>query len=485
MESQTAQLIQLGLSGFALFRFFHSSLRPIKSNWIRIKNNNQNFGFYYNLSVIFPEVLYSFCAFTGFMIATLLIINAFIPTFPEFLNDKTSSLYYLFLTVLVAVLVLTAFDSKTIISKFFLLLTKDFNTKINQGWINAKWHIDEEPDYFVKINNKNVSKISNDIINLIVADGVDEQNRTSKPNVTQEELCNYLLLGNSIENLIHRDHRGNKNFLPIWWKFMKFCAESDQRPFLPSGINEAITEEKDFYNYLKVIAGDNVEIVTINNLDINEVMRENTRVLSKSFSGNALNLTKTWYGGNSVRRLMKNLKKFKSFRKVDDRDETYKRLYFKQAAIRHKLWPKMKIKNFLFPHSSGITVFFLNSELLNVNPKKNVLKEDLNFKNLIVSCQTEVVKEVYRKIRVNPDDRAALTFIKNIGHDPELFRIADTLDYVLFNHARKYCSELIQPDSSGYDINCRLGDNTLGQCVCDLSPVRWRRGTEGYLNKIV
>ena len=484
MDTQiTFQTLQIGLSIFAMFRFFHSSLKPIKPNWLRIKKNNQNFGFYYFLPVIVPEFFYSLFVILGFSCATLFLVNALLPEFPGFLKDKNSIAYYSILAFLISSLVLTAFDSKTIFSTFFLWLTEIFNSRINQGWINAKWHLNDEPDYYIKINENRLKRISNDIINQIANLGVDVENQTQKPNVSDEELGNYLLIGNSIENLIHRDHPGNKKYLPNWWEFMKFCAESEQKPFLPQNLKNSVKEQKDFYNYLKVIAGDNVEIVAIQNLDINEVLRFNVKVLTKKFNGSTLKMAKGTFG-NSSKRLFKNLKKFKSFSKTADRDETYKRLFFKQAAVRHSLWKKMKCKNFSFPHSTGISIFFLNTQILDVNPKKDMIKEELNFKNLVVECLTSLVKEIHRKITVNPDDRTTLDFIQAIGHDSELLKIADTIDYIIFNHSRKYCSDLLDNNGSGYNLGCRLGDNMQNQCNCDISTVRWVRGSTGHINKI-
>jgi hypothetical protein len=340
------------------------------------------------------------------------------------------------LLIMIVYIVLSILAMTNIVSKalLWLLRGKYSNWRHDPGWINADWQLNYGSDFKPFNTDINACEaVANNVFRAITREEVErEQDRADYPHdLTNAELANYWLIGNTIEGEIHRLGKGRSINFSDMWDAVETAATDDARPFKPEVLFKYKDQGIRLYSKIREFASVNAGALP-DEPKISVRLKEVVEKLAENFLGDASKLPNSrWRKRPSIKILWRRLEQFGLSPSIAAQ--------FTKLAKWSKLWPKMEVGPFSYPYSQNIARLLLNLRCIRVAPSITVISVDNNFRRLVSWTEDKIVKAVDKYFRELNDPKAGEFCISKLGIKLNELRLEDLIreiDYFLWSQAR-------------------------------------------------
>lgn len=365
------------------------------------------------------------------------LLHVFLDISPNgrFYIDWPITLFNNSLMILISFLALVFVVLTDVVTKGlrWLLRGKTSSWRHDPGWINAAWHLNYGADYKPFNTDINACEtVANHVFRAIAIEQVDYgRDRADYPRgLSESEIANYWLIGNTIEDEIHRLGMGRVNFAEVWDAVKTVAAHTD-RPFKPEALTKSRVQNRELYFKIRELASDQAQALP----DEPKIYARVDTVINKlvkDFQGDAHKLPNSrWKKRPSVKVLWSRLEQFGLSNGIAAQ--------FIKLSKWSKLWPKMEIGPFPYPFAPHIAKLFVNLRCIRVAPNSTTISVDDNFRRLVAWTEDKIVNAVEKYFRTMRDPRVRTFCESNLGCQLEELRREDLIrevDYFLWNQAR-------------------------------------------------
>jgi len=425
-----------------IIQFFSS----LQKKWVKAKSVKIEEGNLFKKIIIFPFVL-SFILLALIWIHAILALIGAIIYYTGCLSEN-SEIYKKLLIILdyspFSMIIYIVLGSILIPNLPFKLMLKIYSGekskwKHDPGWINADWLVKNNFNFNpISFNLSACERLANnlykEIINGTIDYSRDRADYPRSPYFSEVELVNYWLLGNAIEEQIHKLGIGREFHFRDIWKALKIAAEHESHPFKPKNLIAKRKEGgEEFYNYIRKLAGEKEKYLP-EEPSISIKVKEVLDLLVDKYHGNAIKLAtpRLFKSHQSIRVLWKRLvNEFKFSKGISAQ--------IIKLAKWSKLWPKMKLAPLIYPYSQNIALLFLNYGCIYTEPAVNSIDVDDNFMRLVAWVEDKIIDNVLKYFKTLKEEKAKI-YCKNIlGVRLEELKKEDLvreLDYLIWFLAR-------------------------------------------------